>query len=358
MFSPPAYVCVPPPCPSVSVPVFTGVNKFVTVPPVPVELTFTTVAGTLKVVTFTAPVNAAVPPIFCNCNVPTPITLVPFTSAPATPRPVCKVRLNPPPVTAPSVMSPAVVVAFVFRKVSLASVTAPSVSAVFVVFSVPHTVTRPPTAVVFRPPVKFCVPPVCPSVSVPVFAGANAFVIVPPVPVELTFTTVAGTLKVIAFTAPVKDAVPPMFCNCNVPTPVTLVPFTSAPAAGLPVCSVRLNPPPVTAPSVTSPAVVVALLFSIESPASVTAPKVSAVFVVFTVPFTVTKPPTAVVFSPPANVNVSPPPTPSVSAPVFVKFTAFVTVFVVPWNVTAKRFAAVVRLVSAVFPVNVIEPPV
>ena len=108
-------------------------------------------------------------------------------------------------------MSPAVVVALLFKVASPPSVTAPSVSAVFVVFTVPSTVTVPPTAVVVSPPAKVCVPPACPSVSVPVFNGANRFVIVPPVPVELTFTTVADTLKLVTFTAPVKDAVPPMF---------------------------------------------------------------------------------------------------------------------------------------------------
>ena len=95
---------------------------------------------------------------------------------------------------------------------------------------------------------------------------------IPPVPVLLKFTTVLGTLSVVALTDPLNPAVPPMLLNPSVPTPLTLVPLTSAPAIPLPVLKLKLNPPPVTAPNVMSPTPVVACVFSVVLAPKVTAP--------------------------------------------------------------------------------------
>ena len=92
------------------------------------------------------------------------------------------VRLLPPPVIAPVPRMPLPAL----NVDAPPSVTAPSVNAVFVVFTVPFTVTRPPTAVVFTPPANVIVSPPFPSVSVPVFVNATAFVTVFVVPVNDT----------------------------------------------------------------------------------------------------------------------------------------------------------------------------
>ena len=124
-----------------------NVTKFVIVPPVPVLRTFTTVAGTVNVTALTAPVNVAVPPMLLRANVPTPLTVVPVTSAPAT-APVLKFKSKVAPVTAPRVMSPAFVNATVFNVVALPNVIAPNVIASSLVKNVPFIVTVPPTATV------------------------------------------------------------------------------------------------------------------------------------------------------------------------------------------------------------------
>ena len=137
-------------------------------------------------------------------------------------------------------------------------------------------------------------------------AGANAVVIVLPLPVNEAFTTVTGTLSVPAVTLPVKLAVPPMFCSPSVPVVDTLVPVTSAPATALPVSSVRLKVAPVTAPSVMSPAAVAALVSRVVFEPSVTAPSVIGWSVVLIVPFSVLVPVAPVVVRPPANELVPP----------------------------------------------------
>src|SRR5579864_1768158 len=94
---------------------------------------------------------------------------------------------------------------------------------------------------------------------------------VPPVPREEKFTTVFGTLRVVADTAPLKLAVPPVFCTVRVLTPETLVPVMLA-ATPLAVSRVRLWALPVTAARVMAPVPLVALVFRITS-----LPRVSAV---------------------------------------------------------------------------------
>ena len=107
-------------------------------------------------------------------------------------------------------------------------------------------------------------------------ANTTALVIVPPLPVEAKFTTVAPTLNAVALTAPLNEAVPPMVCTVSVPTPLVEVPVMFAPATA-PVCSVRLYVAPVTTPRLIVPAAVVALVFSTVAAPSVIAPSTIAV---------------------------------------------------------------------------------
>ena len=178
-------VCVPPACPNVNVPVFWKFTASTMIPPIPVLLKFTTVLGTLSVVAvrapwklavftlardtvvaLTDPLNPAVPPMLLNPSVPTPLTLVPLTSAPAIPSPVLKLKSNPPPVTVPNVISPSVVVACVFSVVAEPKVipvsTSPNVIVVLPVVIVPNSVTpsaTPVCAVATNPPVNVLAPP-------------------------------------------------------------------------------------------------------------------------------------------------------------------------------------------------------
>ena len=126
----------------------------------------------------------------------------------------------------------------------------------------------------------------------------TGLVIVPPLPVEEKFSTLAPTLKEVALTAPLKLAVPPMFCTVRVPTPEVVLPVMLAPTPEA-VSSVRPNPAPVTAPRVMAPAAVVAWVFSVVAEPRVMAPRVSAVLEVVMMPLRVTVPPTELVFSPP-----------------------------------------------------------
>jgi len=71
---------VPAARPSTSVPVFWKSTALVIVWPVPVRLTFFTVFGTVRVATFTGPVNEAVPPMFCSASASATM-LVAFTFA-------------------------------------------------------------------------------------------------------------------------------------------------------------------------------------------------------------------------------------------------------------------------------------
>ena len=71
-------------------------------------------------------------------------------------------------------------------------------------------------------------PSAWPNFSVPLLAKATALVMVPPVPVEAKFSTVAPTLNEVALTAPLNVAVPPMFCTVRVPTPLVEVAVMSA----------------------------------------------------------------------------------------------------------------------------------
>ena len=116
--------------------------------------------------------------------------------------------------------------------------------------------------------------------------------------VMATLAAVLSTEMAAAFTAPLKVAVPPMFCTVRVPTPVVEVAVMLA-ATPEAVSSVRLNPAPVTAPTVMVPAAVVALVFSVVSEPRVMAPRISAVLEVVIVPLRVTTPPTELVVSPP-----------------------------------------------------------
>ena len=204
------------------------------VPPVPVLMTFTTVAGTVNVTALTAPVNIAVPPMLLKANVPTPLTDVPFTSAPAMPLPVIKFKPKPAPVTAPSVISPAVVVAFVFNETVAPNVIAPkfiassdvetpalriaalaTVNALSKLESAPENVTPVP------PAVRVVVPVIAPPVVTP-------STVIVPAPAAVMFNEVAvmkpnSTLSIFKPTAAVPN---PTF------TPALLVMLT-APAAAL-----------------------------------------------------------------------------------------------------------------------------
>ena len=177
---------------------------------------------------------------------------------------------------------------------------------------------------------------------VPELEGENELAIVPPEPVRLRMFTVPLTDSEVAVTAPLKLAVPPMFDSVSAFTPVTVVPVRSAPAAGVPVCSVRLLPLPVTAPRVRSPAVVVAFVESVVTLPTETAPRLSAVLVVLIVPLTVVVE-GAVAVRPPVNV-LDPPTWPSVSAPVFAKVVAPPTVLVAP---RSRIFCDVAETLSA-----------
>ena len=130
------------------------VTALVTVPPVPVRDTLFTVLATVKDVADRLPVKLALPPMLCKANVPEPLTLVPVTSAAEVPVPVpvCRVKLKPAKVTAPKVMSPAVLVALVFKVVSAPKVTAPKTMAALVLLIVPFKV-RALGAVAVKPPV-------------------------------------------------------------------------------------------------------------------------------------------------------------------------------------------------------------
>ena len=100
----------------------------------------------------------------------------------------------------------------------------------------------PLTPVVVKPPVYVWVPapPEAPKVSVPVLLKVTALVIVPVAPLSATLATVLATVKLAGLTAPLKLAVPPIFCSAKVPAPVTLEPLTSAPTILAPVCRVKV----------------------------------------------------------------------------------------------------------------------
>ena len=134
----------------------------------------------VTVVALTAPPKV-VPPELVMVRVPTPDTEVPVISAPAT-LPVDKVKLKPAPVTAPIVKSATSVVAFVFRLLAAPKVIAPRVIWELVLLIVPLIVLEL-GAVAVKPLVKLKVPPLVPSVKVPVLLKVTASVIVP----ELAF---------------------------------------------------------------------------------------------------------------------------------------------------------------------------
>jgi len=119
----------------------------------------------------------AVPPELVIVRVPTPATDMPEISAPATP-PVARVRLLVAPVTAPMVRSATFVVALVLSVVAAPKVIAPKLIAALVLLMVPLMV-RALGAVAVKPPVKAKVPPLAPSVKVPVLLKVTALVIVP-----------------------------------------------------------------------------------------------------------------------------------------------------------------------------------
>ena len=130
------------------------VTALVTVPPVPVRDTLLTVPATVKDVADRLPVKLALPPMLCKANVPEPLTLVPVTSAAEVPVPVpvCRVKLKPAKVTAPKVMSPAVLVALVFKVVAAPKVTGPKTMAALLLLIVPFKVLAL-GAVAVKPPV-------------------------------------------------------------------------------------------------------------------------------------------------------------------------------------------------------------
>ena len=134
----------------------------------------------VTVLALTAPPKV-VPPELVMVRVPTPDTEVPVISAPETP-PVAKVKLKPAPVTAPIVKSATSVVAFVLRLLAAPKVIAPKVIGVLVLLIVPLIVLEL-GAVAVKPLVKLKLPPLVPSVKVPVLLKVTALVIVP----ELAF---------------------------------------------------------------------------------------------------------------------------------------------------------------------------
>jgi len=120
-------------------------------------------------------------------------------------------------------------------------VTLPIVIVVSLVLIVPLRVTVL-GAVATKPPVYVWVPPAWPKVRVPVLLKVTALVIVLAVPVKDALLTVLATVKLVGLTAPVKLAVPPMFCSAKVPVPLTVVPVISAAEvpAPVPVCRVKV----------------------------------------------------------------------------------------------------------------------
>ena len=217
---------------------------------------------------------------------PTPETDEPLISAPATP-PVTKVRLYVAPVTAPMVRSATLVVALVLSVVAAPKVIEPKLMAPLVLLMVPLSVLEL-GAVAVKPPVKAKVPPLAPSVKVPVLLKVTALVIVPVValsarlyPALLVFRVVAvsAPLKVIAPVVSVKvtvvaptvllKVVPPELVMVSVPTLVPTAPLTvTAPV----VLMVRFALPvdgPVTVVrliGVAAPAPIVRLLLRLIAP--------------------------------------------------------------------------------------------
>ena len=130
----------------------------------------------VTVVAPTVPLKV-VPPELVMVRVPTPDTVEPLISAPATP-PVASVRSWVAPVTAPIVRSAALVVALVFSVVAAPKVIAPKLMAPLVLLIVPLKL-RALGAVAVKPPLKAKVPPLAPSAKVPVLLKVTRLVIVP-----------------------------------------------------------------------------------------------------------------------------------------------------------------------------------
>ena len=130
-------------------------------------------------------------------------------------------------------------------------------------------------------------------------AKDTALVTLLPVPVSETLFTVSSALKLVAVIAPVKLAVPPMFCKVSALMLERLVPVTLAFETLAPVAKVKLLEPPVTAPKVILPVEEVACVFNDTALPKVTAPKVSAALEDWIVPFKVTVLPTLLVLKPP-----------------------------------------------------------
>ena len=123
-----------------------------------------------------------VPPELVMVRVPTPDTLEPLISAPATP-PVARLKSKPAPVTAPIVKSAKLLVALVLIVLAVPRVIAPRVIGALVLLIVPLIVLEL-GAVAIRPLVKVNVPLLLvPRVKVPVLLKVARLVIVP----ELAF---------------------------------------------------------------------------------------------------------------------------------------------------------------------------
>jgi hypothetical protein len=247
--SPPSKVKLSPDAsPMVKVPSLPKVTALVTDDPLPVSETLATVLPIVNVVTSTSAENDAVPPTSISVNVVTPL-IAPdaVISLFGTLLPVDSVNVFEPPVTAPMVMSPVVLVALVSMVTLEPSVTAPkTIASLLLVMDEAFRVTVPLVFSV-NPPLKAKLSDeASPMFSVPSFAKLVAPLKVLEAPLRLILATVLSALNAAAAILALKVTVPPTSANVKLPKPViSTLESTSAPSILLPVESVRLLEPPV-----------------------------------------------------------------------------------------------------------------
>ena len=125
--------------PNCKVPSFAKSMSLVMVEPLPLIATLATVLPTAKVVTSTSPAKVAVPPTLVSVNVVTPLMLPDAVmSAFAILFSVESVKVFEPPVTAPMVRSPVVLVALVSKVILFPKVIAPKTNASLEAVSYTH----------------------------------------------------------------------------------------------------------------------------------------------------------------------------------------------------------------------------
>ena len=196
----------------------------------------------------------------------------------------------------------------------------------------------------------------------PSLKGANALVIVDPLPVKTKLATLLPmrpTRKVSISTSPDKVAVPPMSSSLKVVTPL-IAPdaVMSDPVTLFSVKSVKVLLPPVTAPSVMSALLVVVELVSMVTLLpKVIAPKVKASSELLIDVFNVTVPATLDVVKPPLKVKLSPVASPKISVPSLARVDAALKVLVEPVKLILATVLSALSAAAATLLLKVAVPP-